>query len=446
MGRFTAGALVIISLAGCGNWSRVGSETKPGPEPTLNQLVDLSGIYRKLGRLATGEPLPFVASVSFLAGSHDSTLAVVALSLENRALTFQRESTEFVAKYRVEIAAAPASGPPVLLGSDELIRVGSFRETQRADESILFQKTLRLAPGPHRFAVALRDRGSNNQSRADGDVMVPGFTVGSTSAPVLVYQARGRTALDEPPAVIVSPRGTVAYGGDTVLVYLEGYRMPGPTTVPFELRNEQDSILLRDTVRFTGGHEVESAVVHFAPDSTPLGVLTMQTGTGAGAQTGKLLVSVSQAWLATNFDDMLSLLRYFPEGLYLDSLRKAKPEDRPALWRRFWLASDPNRTTPENEALDEYFSRLGMANQRFRDEGVPGWRTDRGEVFIGLGEADEVFDASPASQGRIIRWAYTQYRLVLYFQDETGFGRFRLTPGSRAEYERILSRVRSQAQ
>ena len=55
--------------------------------------------------------------------------------------------------------------------------------------------------------------------------------------------------------------------------------------------------------------------------------------------------------------------------------------------------------------------------------------TDRGEVFIGLGSPDEVFDSSSDLQGpaRIIRWTYLGERLVLDFVDDTGFGRFRLT-------------------
>jgi len=43
---------------------------------------------------------------------------------------------------------------------------------------------------------------------------------------------------------------------------------------------------------------------------------------------------------------------------------------------------------------------------------------------------------------RVIRWTYNTQRLVLYFQDQTGFSRFRLTPASRAEYQRVLARVR----
>jgi len=37
---------------------------------------------------------------------------------------------------------------------------------------------------------------------------------------------------------------------------------------------------------------------------------------------------------------------------------------------------------------------------------------------------------------RVLRWTYASERLVLYFQDQTGFSRFRLAPASRAEYQR----------
>jgi GWxTD domain-containing protein len=139
---------------------------------------------------------------------------------------------------------------------------------------------------------------------------------------------------------------------------------------------------------------------------------------------------------------MVSLLRFFPQNERLEALKKAAPSERARLWREFWLETDPNKLTPENEALNAYFARLAIANTRFREEGIEGWRTDRGEVFIGLGEPDEVFDASPTSQGRIVRWTYDEYRLTVFFRDESGFGRYRLTPSSRAEFERVLGRVR----
>ena len=125
-------------------------------------------------------------------------------------------------------------------------------------------------------------------------------------------------------------------------------------------------------------------------------------------------------------------------------MRKAPESERARLWREFYAKTDPNSVTPENEALNQYFSRVNLANQRFTDEGVPGWRTDRGEVFISLGAEDESAESTPGTGNRIVRWNYIDLRLTLYFQDETGFGRLRLTPSSRAEFERVLVRLRRQ--
>jgi GWxTD domain-containing protein len=142
---------------------------------------------------------------------------------------------------------------------------------------------------------------------------------------------------------------------------------------------------------------------------------------------------------------MLDLLRYFGQDPRVNAMRKAPASERSRLWRQFYADTDPNKLTPENEALNQYFGRISSANARFNDEGVPGWRTDRGEVFIALGPPDESIESSPGNAGRVVRWSYLNLRLALFFQDETGFGRLRLTPGSRAEFERTLNRVRRQS-
>ena len=101
--------------------------------------------------------------------------------------------------------------------------------------------------------------------------------------------------------------------------------------------------------------------------------------------------------------------------------------------------------TPENEALDRYFLRLGAANEQFREEGIPGWLTDRGEVLIVLGPPNEMIDPHPdfRGRGRTVQWVYDQLNLILYFVDDAGFGRLRLDPGSRSEFDRIVNRLRS---
>ena len=447
MRRLVIAAVLGSATLGCGSWGRVGSERQPSPSESLTRVMNSTQFYQRLGRLAAAEPLPFVGTVAFAGGAGDSVVAILGLSLENRALSFQREGSVFVARYRVSLSFKRQGAPSIDVAREEVVRVTSFPETQRSDESVLFQQVLHIVPGTYDVSVAVRDVGSTSESRAQANFTAPGFGPASVSAPILAYQATGRGKRTEAVNVVLNPRGAVGYGSDTLLAYIEGYDFPGPATVPFEVVDEQQHVVHSDELRFRGEQQVESQVIRLAPDSVSLGELKLVVGKGASARSVSALVSFTQAWVVTNFDEMLDLLRYFGHDNQVSAMRKAPPSERARMWREFYAATDPNNSTPENEALNQYFGRIAQANTRFTDEGVPGWRTDRGEVFINLGAPDEAMENSPGTTAnRILRWTYINYRLDLFFRDESGFGRMRLVPSSRADYERTLSRVRRQGE
>lgn len=445
MRRLVIWAVICSASLGCGSWSRVGSGDQPRPSESLTHVLNSTQFYQRLGRLAADEPLPFVGTVAFVAGAADSVIGVLGLSLENRALAFQREGNVFVARYRVSLSFKRQGAPSVDVAREEVVRVPTFQETLRSDESILFQQVLRLLPGTYNVSVTVRDVGSTSESRAQADFTAPEFGAGTVSAPILTYQATGRGTLAEPLNLVLNPRGAVGYGSDTLLAYIEGYHFTRPTTVPFKVVDEQQHVIHEDELRFRGGHEVESQVIRLSPDSVALGELSLVVGEGDHQRKVSALVSFTQAWVVTNFDEMLDLLRYFGHDEQVSAMRKAPPSERARKWREFYAATDPNNVTPENEALNQYFGRIAQANQRFTDEGVPGWRTDRGEVFITLGAPDEAIENTPGTTAnRVLKWTYINYRLDLIFRDESGFGRLRLLPGSRADYERTLIRLRRQ--
>jgi GWxTD domain-containing protein len=157
------------------------------------------------------------------------------------------------------------------------------------------------------------------------------------------------------------------------------------------------------------------------------------------------LVTFSEQWAMAHFDETLSLLRYLGAEEAIREMREAAPEERLELWRSFWRSIDPNPQTPTNETLDLYFERVQEANARFRERDTPGWLTDRGEVFITIGPPDEIWDSSSDLEGggsRFIRWTYIAGRVALTFVDDVGYGRFRLTPLSRADFMRVVNRMR----
>src|SRR5215472_13956749 len=64
-------------------------------------------------------------------------------------------------------------------------------------------------------------------------------------------------------------------------------------------------------------------------------------------------------------------------------------EERDQFIEAFWQRRDPTPDTEENEFKEEHYARIAYANEHFA-AGVPGWRTDRGRIYIVFGKPDEV--------------------------------------------------------
>ena len=450
MRRCGTAALGAIAAVACATAKTPQSAPRPEPGAVVATLFDAGAVYGSMGLLVTGPPLPFVATVHYMAdATPDSTLALFALSLANHALSFQREGTGFAAQYHVDVAFQGDSGSVRQFATDDTVRVRTFQETLRADESVIYQQFIGVPPGVYRVNVTVRDRGGPAASHRERTDTVPRFAGQGMSGPIAVYQGLGRSRRSEVPQLLANPRATLSYGADSLRFYVEAYGVGPGARLSVHALDQGGHEIWRDTVTLKGSEALATALAVLRPGELPVGAGTFEVvPVGAGsavARSAPFLVSFSDQWAITNYDEMISLLRYFERQDWVDRLRHAPPDQRPTVWREFYKATDPVEITPENEALEAYFRRIQIANQRFREAGEPGWLTDRGEVLISLGDPDDVFDFSSdvsRTGARGIRWTYNALRLTLFFQDQTGFGRFRLTPLSRAEFQRALAQVR----
>jgi GWxTD domain-containing protein len=69
-------------------------------------------------------------------------------------------------------------------------------------------------------------------------------------------------------------------------------------------------------------------------------------------------------------------------------------EERDAFIEQFWLRRNPNPDSPENEFREEHYRRIAYANEHYA-AGKPGWKTDRGHIYIAFGPADSI-EAHPS--------------------------------------------------
>ncbi|MGD1156471.1 MAG: GWxTD domain-containing protein [Terriglobia bacterium] len=126
-------------------------------------------------------------------------------------------------------------------------------------------------------------------------------------------------------------------------------------------------------------------------------------------------------------------------------------EEREQFIEQFWERRSPNPGSPENEFKEEYYRRIAYANEHYAS-GIPGWRTDRGRIYIMWGPADEIeshpsggsYERPPEEGGGetstypFETWRYRYIEgigtnVILEFVDPTMTGEFHLTmdPGEK---------------
>ena len=107
-------------------------------------------------------------------------------------------------------------------------------------------------------------------------------------------------------------------------------------------------------------------------------------------------------------------------------------EERENFIAGFWLRRDPNPDTEENEFREEYYERIAYANEHYTS-GIPGWKTDRGRIYITWGKPDSV--ESHPTGGSYDRPSYEGGGSTTTYPFETWFYRYLEGVGSGIEIE-----------
>ena len=448
------GVVALVATVACGG----GGSQRPSAQPPAPDVATARGttpsqpdavqLYRQMGLLAEGGETPFIGSVAFLAGKVvDSTVFMLTVAVPTRALTFVRENDRYRASYSATLSLTRMGEATRRFETHHIVRVASFRETSRSDESVLYQQVVLARPGAYELSFGLRDDAGGKGSSIEATVNVPRVAAGSLSSPIPVYEAVPRTSLDSLPRLVPSPRATLTLGQDSTLaVYLEGYGTGSVLPLRVSVYSENASApVWSDTTSLQRHGALFSGEVKIPVAQLGVGALTLAVVAAPGSDTTKapLFVTFGEDLPVATFTEMVNYLRYFGSPARLQALRDAPPNARAGVWASFLRATDPDPATATNEALRDYFARITQANSRFREEGGAGWLTDRGRVFVALGSPDQFYEPNTADlnqRGRAQIWEYRRHRLQIVFIDQTGFGRWRITVASEAEFEALMRR------
>jgi GWxTD domain-containing protein len=120
-------------------------------------------------------------------------------------------------------------------------------------------------------------------------------------------------------------------------------------------------------------------------------------------------------------------------------------EEREQFIEQFWLRRDPTPDTVENEFKEEHYRRIAYANERYAS-GIPGWKSDRGRIYITYGPPDEIEDHPSGGSyerpmeeggGETATYPFEQWRyrylegigtnVIIEFVDTTMSGEYHMT-------------------
>jgi GWxTD domain-containing protein len=125
--------------------------------------------------------------------------------------------------------------------------------------------------------------------------------------------------------------------------------------------------------------------------------------------------------------------------------RLSTDEEREQFIEQFWLRRDPTPDTVENEFKEEHYRRIAYANEHYAS-GIPGWKADRGRIYITYGPPDEI-ESHPSGGsyqrpmeeggGETSTYPFEQWRyryidgigndIIIEFVDPTMTGEYRMT-------------------
>ena len=403
-----------------------------------------------------------VQDVRFFRG--DRTLVNAFVRVPHEMLTAVTVGASGFGAFRLDVSVSDQTG--TVLMRDGWSRQVDWTAMQTAGSASMEPLAFALAPGSYTIRVSVRDSASGRTQAAQTAVAAYGGRPAASDL-LLAYSVRRAQAGDTLAAAGEVRKGEffIATSPDLRLTpvhaalsyYCEMYR-DSATALPWRLQ------VIGDDGR---------ALLTTAPVATPIGagggVLTgsvdltgLPPGTyrlillaGAGGDTVSRAAAfrmggfeaerhVAAATQAANevsdpfarlseaqMDTLYGPLLYLGSATELNVYGSLTVEGKRRFLRDFWRKRDPTPETPENEQQVAFYKLIAEANRRFREGGsaeIPGWRTDRGRIFILHGEPDDVL--REPSNGTSYPWEYWKYTkgklLYFLFLDRTRLGAYQL--------------------
>ena len=390
--------------------------------------------------------------------SIDSARVDVYVAVPYGLLKFLYAVDKYVADYTVQITITPSSGDSgsfsgidtktILLSTSEKEKISELK-LERANAS---QHTFILHQGTrYNILITVRDLSTKRQFTERGMFMTKSFAPDAPAmSNALIYRSKFNSRIVP---LIGSDISSLQVGQSGLFFELYNAEQSRPLWLVQRLRehtSDEDvfrvtNVLVGSGSRrmpvfvemdfddiWTGKYILEQYLFARAEDTMNFSSQALRKASLSTSEK-EIVVKVPRGIpiAGMRIDDAIEQLFYIATGSAYDSLSAAETtQDKRNAIVDFWHRMKPYPTDTYNRPMQVFYRRVGFANSHFRTS-MEGWKTDRGRIYIQLGEPTSIEKRPYDVNSRPYEmWEYSDLNVKFYFVDQFMVNDYRLVSAS----------------
>ncbi len=355
---------------------------------------------------------------------------IVELGMVYDALQFIKDKEKgFRADYEAVVTLTDTTGKEVLRESWKgSTFTDDFKKTYSKKLVISASRQFDTVPGTYDFKMELTDLETRRTGSQSGRTRLRNFAEGGFSISGLLFL----NSFEFVERVSIIGDQKADESAEDIYAYFELYNLPAgdSSVISYQVLNASDQ-LVREGTAFVLGQESVARVAltldRVLAEEPNFRVVVSASYGDKTEQVEQLFRMVLKDHdknydIYADLDDSIEKMVYLMSKKDLKKLKGMKGPERLKEFEAFWAARDRTPDTPENEYMIEYYRRIAVASERFKEH-IPGWRTDRGMVFVKLGAPQYVDEpyrdrfVDPTSHRRDLQiWHYSSFRRRVIFE------------------------------
>jgi len=371
-------------------------------------------------------------------GENGKTRLDIFIQVPYDAVQFVKTGKGFEASYSLSVSIYDETKEKLItqkIWNEKIVAI-SFELTNSPDNFNLGHRSFELQPGVYYVLTSLTDSESRNQYDSENMYKVKSFNSFPNMSDVMLIS--DKTVVNGNTKLIPNVSRTILSDRDDLNTFLEIYTDTSRSLlIDYQLLDEEEIEISKLTTQVSvkkGTNQVFHNI-----DSLDLNLgnyyLKVTLRDSAGSDFDYSIKSFVSRWFGvprtiTDLDLAVDQMIYIANPEEVSYIEDAPDRlDKAKRFVAYWNKYDTNPSDSYNPVFNEYYTRVAMADANFTTYSLPGWRSDRGMVFIILGPPDNI-DRHPfeyyAKPYEV--WQYYNLNKSFVFQDNTGFGDYRLSP------------------